>query len=760
MKKSILIIACFLTTTILNAQNNNFWSPTPESNIEVKGKRQIIPQKYLTFKLNGSALKDKLFSAPNEKTVKINESTCIISLPLPNGKTQQFKVVESSIMEPALAASFPDMKTFSIKGVEDAYANGKISWTEFGLNVMVRTVSEGDFFIDPYCLGNISDYISYYTKDFVKDPSQILPEVGVIKNEGKSQGSNEPKKKDEEQTALSSLTPAGCIGTQLNTFRLAIGCTHQYAQAATGLMAPTKAQVLAKIVISVNRVDGVYETEVGVRLVLVASETLVIFPVAAGDPYTGNNNSNTLLNESQTIITATIGTANFDIGHTFSTGGGGLATLGVVCYGQKASGITGDPSPVGDPYDIDYVAHEMGHQFGADHSFNSNLGSCSGNRYGPTSVEPGSGVTIMAYAGICSSDDLAPHSIPYFHAISYDDILSYVTSIGCAVTTTSGNNPPVVTGSGDYIVPKSTAFILTGSATDPDGDPLTYSWEETDPGPAGGPWNSGTKPYFRSYTPVTVGYRSFPNTTVVATGNYTNTKGEYAPPTAQTLHFRLTARDNKMGGGGVCYAINSVSVDASGPFVVSYPSASAITWYFSGQETITWNVNGTNAAPVSCDTVRVLISYDSGATYSVMLNSTPNDGTQLVAVPTVTALISTCRIKVEGKGNIFYDISDNDFIVSNLPQGIREISKSNPIGLSVWPNPFTSQFNFAAGNLKGSSPVVLKVTDVLGKTILSNKYTNKTEIHETINLSDINPGIYFISVSNDDLQAVYRIIKE
>ncbi len=761
MKKLILIIACFLTAAILKSQNNDFWSPTPESKIEVKGKRQIIPQKYLTLKLTGSALKDKLFSAPNEKTVKINESTCIISLPLPNGKTQQFKVVESSIMEPALAAQFPDMKTFSIKGVEDVYANGKISWTEFGLNVMVRTVSEGDFFIDPYCLGNINDYITYYTKDFVKDPSQRIPEVGVIKNEGRSQGSTNPKKKGEEQTALSSLTPAGCIGTELRTFRLAIGCTHQYAQAATGLGAPTKAQVLAKIVISINRVDGVYETEVGVRLVLVATETMVIFPVAAGDPYTGNNNSNTLLNESQTIITATIGSSNFDIGHTFSTGGGGLATLGVVCYGQKASGITGSPSPVGDPYDIDYVAHEMGHQFGADHTFNSNLGSCGGgNRNGPTSVEPGSGVTIMAYAGICNSDDLTNHSIPYFHPISYDDILGYVTSIGCAVTTTNGNNPPVVTGSGDYIVPKSTAFVLTGSATDIDGDPLTYSWEETDPGATAGAWNTGNKPYFRSYSPLTVGYRSFPNTTVVATGNYTNTKGEYAPGTAQTLNFRLTARDNKMGGGGVCYAINSVSVDASGPFSVSYPNVPSITWYFNGQETIMWNVNGTNGAPVSCDTVRVLISYNSGATYSVMLNSTPNDGSELISVPTVTALISTCRIKVEAKGNIFYDISDNDFTISNIVQGIREISKCNPIGLAVWPNPFSSQFDLVAGNLKSSSPVIVKVMDVLGKTILTNQYTNRTELRETINLSDVDPGIYFISVTNDNLSSVYRTVKE
>jgi len=200
--------------------------------------------------------------------------------------------------------------------------------------------------------------------DFEKDPSQKLPEVGVIKNE-KDQSSSSPKKKGENETALSSvLTPtAVCVGAQLRTYRLAVACTGEYAVAATGSATPTMAQTLAKIVISVNRVDGVYETEVAVRMVLVATETNVVFTTASTDPFTGNNNANTLINESQSVITNTIGSANFDIGHTFSTGGGGLAGLGVVCQNsQKASGITGSPSPVGDPYDIDYVAHEVGHE--------------------------------------------------------------------------------------------------------------------------------------------------------------------------------------------------------------------------------------------------------------------------------------------------------------------------------------------------------------------------------------------------------------
>jgi len=771
MKKLLLAGSILSGVFNYNAQENNdqngkdkYWTVSTEANIKLTGKRQIIPQKYLTFKLNGTALKDKLFSSPSEKKVIINESTSIVTLPLPNGTIQKFKVVESPIMEPGLASQFPDMKTFSIKGIDDPYANGKLDWNEFGFHGMVRTVN-GDFFIDPYGVGNITDYITYYTKDFVKDPSQRLPEVGVITNTANSQGSTDPKKKGESEALVNSVSsPAGCIATQLRTYRLAIACTGEYAVAATGFASPTIAQTLSKIVTSVNRVDGVYETEVDVRLVLIATETMVIFTDAATDPFSGNNNANTLITESQSVITNTIGSANFDIGHTFSTGGGGLANLGVVCQnGSKASGITGSPSPVGDAYDIDYVAHEMGHQFGSNHPFNSIISNCGGgNRNASTSVEPGSGITIMAYAGICGSDDISAHSIAYFHAISYDEIVGYTHSVNgnaCAVTSTTGNQAPVVTGSGNHVVPVSTAFILSGSATDPDGDTLTYSWEETDAGLSGGPWNSGSRPYFRSYTPTTTATRSFPSSAVVATGNYTGTKGEYAPPTAQILHFRLTARDNKQGGGGVCYALNTVTVDASGPFSLAYPSTSGITWYQNGQETVTWNVNGTNVAPVSCDSVRVSISYNGGVTYSVMLNSTVNDGTELIPVPTVTTPITTCRIKIEAIGNIFYDISNNNFTISNILTGIRQISQNNPVGLTVWPNPFTDEFNFSAGHLNSSSITSLKVVDVLGKTVLTSNYSNKSELHETINLTNIAAGIYFISITNDDKHSVYKIIK-
>lgn len=763
MKKNLFFV---LTLLIINAaaQNSNdkFWATVNETSIKPAGKRQIVPKKYLTFSLKNTQLKDKLFSAPHEKNVKINESTCIISLPLPNGTFQQFRVVEAPIMEKGLAEQFPGFKTFTIKGIDDVYANGKLDWNEFGFHGMVRSIN-GDFFIDPYSSGNLTDYITYYTTDFEKDPSQKLPEIGVIDNSDKSQGSNpSPKKKDESEAKVSSAPPAICVGAQLRTYRLAVACTGEYAVAATGSATPTIAQTLAKIITSVNRVDGVYETEVAVRMVLVATETMVIFTNASTDPFTGNNNGGTLINESQTVITNTIGSANFDIGHTFSTGGGGLAGLGVVCSNsQKASGITGSPSPVGDPYDIDYVAHEIGHQFRGNHTFNSTVGNCGGgNRNGGTAVEPGSGITIMAYAGICGSQDLAPNSIAYFHAISYDEIVNFTnsgTGNSCPVTTTTGNLPPVVTGSGNFTIPSKTAFYLTGSATDPDGDALTYSWEETEVGTAGN-WNANVKPFFRSYNPVTTPSRLFPNAAVVSSGNYTVTKGEFVPQTAQNLQFRLTARDNKMGGGGVCYAINTVATSTAGPFDISYPTTAGIFWGIGTQQTITWNVNGTNAAPVNCDSVRILLSLNGGATYSVIANSTANDGTELITAPTLSATISTCRIKVEAKGNVFYDVSNNNFTISTAV-GLSQVSQNNAMGLTVWPNPFNSTIYISAGNLISSANTRVEVRDVLGKLVLSADFNNKTELHESFDFSLLSQGVYFIQVSNNNKNSAYRIVK-
>jgi hypothetical protein len=753
-----LTLAVLMISTGLYAQSSDqrgksYWNPIPESEIHVTGERTIIPVKYKTVHLSGAELKNLLFAAPNEDKVSLRNSQVIIDLPLPDGSIQKFRVVEALVMAPELAAQFPTIKTFSVEGVNDPRANGKLDWTDFGFHGMIRRPT-GDIFIDPYSRNNTTDYITYFTKDFVKDPKDILPEVGVI---------GESLKKE---TTVEGTQAMICSGTKLRKYRLALGCTFQYAEAATGKKAPSASEILSVVTTSVNRVDGIYETEVAVRLVLVANETDVLFGTDAADPYTGNSNANTLISESQSIITSKIGTANFDIGHTFSTGGGGLASLGCICVAsRKASGITGSSKPVGDPYDVDYVAHEMGHQFGGNHTFAANTGSCSGNGNASTGVEPGSGVSIMAYAGICqAANDLDPHSIAYFHTISFDEIMAYSNTgngNSCPVTTATTNNPPAVTiPASTFNIPFSTPFKLTGSATDPDGDSLTYSWEEIDAG-SNINWNSGTKPFFRSYNPVISPSRTFPLESIILAGpaGYKTNKGEYLPSNAQSLNFRLTARDGKMGGAGVCYAATKVTIANAGPFTVTYPNATGVIWPGASTQTVTWDVNKTDLTPISCANVNILLSIDGGKTFTTVLANTPNDGSQAILVPQQPTTKTTCRIKVEAAGNIFFDIDDNNFTITSTV-GIKELSSNNTVGMQLVPNPAQDQLQVSVYGLNKNITTHLTVYDMLGNIVMNDVFTGKEQINQNYALTSLSKGVYIIEIRNEQQKAISRLVKQ
>ncbi|MES2516357.1 MAG: zinc-dependent metalloprotease family protein [Bacteroidota bacterium] len=760
MKKTIILSSLVISFFSFKAQTNTaLWKEVNENQITLTGKREIVPEKYKTFRLDINSVKAILASAPLDKNVPVANSTVIINLPMPDGTFQNFKLSESPVMDDALQASFPEIRTYNIRGIDDKYASGKLDLTEYGFHGMIRS-SNGDIFIDPFCRLNTTDYISYYTSDFIKP----MNERGVCEG---ALGSLDAL--DNGNVSKTAQTNALCAGANLKTYRLAVGCTGEYARAAcgTGTNTPTTAQILAKVVISVNRVDGVYETEVAVKLVLVATTTLVLYGVP-GTGYTTaeNNNAGTLITKSHSLITSNVGTANFDIGHTFSTGGGGLANLGCVCStSNKGKGITGSPSPVGDAYDIDYVAHEMGHQFSGNHTFRASTGSCSGNGNMSTSMEPGSGITIMAYAGICgTTNDLAAHSIAYFHGVSYDEITNFINTgggNGCDVLTTTGNNPPVVNAGSNYTIPANTPFSLTGSATDADGDPLTYQWEEMDAATSFGNWNVGTKPFFRSYAPTTNPTRLFPILSSILTGSMQATKGEYLPTTAQTLKFRLTARDNKMGGGGICSATATITVNAAGPFAVTSQSTTGITYPSGSVQSIAWNVNGTNAAPINCTNVNIYVSTNAGATFSLVLANTPNDGTQNITMPIVSTTTNTCRVKVESVGNIFFDINDKAFTLTATVTGIAQYAASNGFNIQLYPNPFSGsvKIDISAGQVLDETKTVMNVYDVLGNLVRTENLKLTENFSKVYDFSSLANGSYIVVVTDGKQKSVARLIK-
>ncbi|HRI60145.1 MAG TPA: M12 family metallo-peptidase, partial [Saprospiraceae bacterium] len=636
-----------------NAQT--IWSEIAENAIPPSGERRIVPQVYRTVRLDQATLQPLLASAPERYTTAAakGKTLPVLALPMPDGSTSRFYLTESPVMAPELQTQFPEIRCYTGRGIDDPTAMLKCDFTPKGFHAMVISALHGTVFIDPYSEGDTEHYVVYFKKDYLKK-SDDTPFACITPDE------------DLQELTLGDEASKAQGDCQLRLYRLALACTGEYAVFQGG----TTALALAAMNTTMNRVNGVYENDFAITMQIIANNTAIIFLNAATDGYS-NGNASTMLTENQTKITNVIGAANYDIGHVFGTNSGGVASLGVICNNNsKARGVTGSGAPIGDPFDIDYVAHEMGHQFGGSHTFNGTAGSCNGNGSSSSAMEPGSGTTIMAYAGICGAQDVQPNSDDYFHARSVQQIGTFaVTGTGnnCPVKIATGNNNPVVNAGPDYTIPKSTPFALTATGSDVDGDTLTYCWEQMDAGlgttnpPAA---SSLTGPLFRSFKGTSSPTRWFPRLSDLVSN--TNYAWEELPGVARPLNFRVVLRDNNDGAG--CTAEDNVllTVTASaGPFVVTVPNTNEL-WYVGETKTVTWDVSGTDLAPVNCANVRILLSTDGGFNYPIVLAaSVPNTGSANVMVPNI--LSTNCRVKVEAIGNIFFDISNQNFRIQLPP---------------------------------------------------------------------------------------------
>jgi subtilisin-like proprotein convertase family protein len=648
MLRNLLLLLCALACSgVVKAQSA--WLDVSSSAVPVAGERRIVPAKFRSVQLNLASMQSAIAAAPVAVTPTALDAEFlpVIDIPTPDGSTQRFQLVETPVMAPALQAQFPEIRCYTGRGVEDPTAVLKMDITPWGFHGMITSHTRNTIFIDPMVHGNTDFYVVYFKKDYkgTKADGQWTCEMPAPDGE-----------KELEIAHASPSTPDFQGDTQIRRYRLALACTGEYATFHGG----TVPLVLAAMNTSMNRVNGVYERDFAVTMQIIANNNLLVYLNAASDPYS-NGDGGAMLGQNVTNCNAVIGLANYDIGHVFSTGGGGIAGLNVVCSNGKARGVTGSGAPVGDPFDIDYVAHEMGHQFGGNHTFNH----CGGNTGGdPAALEPGSGTTIMAYAGICGADNVASNSEDIFHGYSIQEMGAFIYTGGantCPVKIASGNNNPTVNAGANYTIPKSTPFALTATGSDPQGNnTLTYTWEQMDTGDGASPPTptAAVGPLFRSYKGTTNPTRTFPRLQDLV--NNINPAWEELPGVARTMNFRVTARDNTPMAGCTDEDDMVVTVAAnSGPFIVTVPNTNVL-WNVGSIQTITWDVANTTAAPVSCANVRILLSTDGGFTYPVVLAASEvNDGSATITVPNNVA--NTCRVKVEGIGNVFFDISNVNF---------------------------------------------------------------------------------------------------
>ena len=650
-----LLVSGLLIPTLALAEAPNPWSDMAFRSIgdQDSGNSNVLALRGRRMAVDLSQIQASL----------VGDNSLRLSVPLPDGSHAVYIFSATPTMAPGLAARYPMIRTFTAHEEGNPVNRGRFDITPQGFHGMFSHNGRW-VLIDPDTRGDALRYLVYYRDD--AQPLYDLPVDKVLPNN------------DSTPSMVTAATAARPVtSNQIRMFRLAVSATGEYTRFHGG----TKAGGLSAITTMVNRVNEIYQRDLSIRFQLVSGNDDLIFTNPLNDPF---DNTDSDINRNRNVINSRIGSTNYDIGHVVGTGLGGLALWRAVCSANKAQGVTGTPNPTGDAFYIDFVAHELGHQMGGSHTYNGRVASCGQGRSEDTAWEPGSGSTIMGYAGICGSQSLQRNSDPFFHIGSIEEILDHVSNVSCGVTSTLSNTIPTANAGTDFTIPANTPFMLTGSGSDADGDAITYSWEQLDTGAASGGTaemvDNGNRPLFRSFAPTTSATRYLPKLADVA-GGLMPGSGETYPTQNRSLNFRLTVRDGK-GGVATDDLVVTINTSLQNISIVS-PTASS-QWAVGSSQIIRWNVAGTNAAPLNCSQVNIALSTDGGISYGINIaQNTANDGSHSWTVPG-NINTSNARIMVQCPNNGMLAISAGNFQLGRGASAIMSGNSSSGGGSVVW----------------------------------------------------------------------------
>ena len=661
-----------VVTALLPAvAQSNFWQDFDESRILLpeNAEIEISAKKYRILSLDFNALRATLENAPMEFTPEAAENPIRTYLPLPNGEMELMEVVESPVMAPELAAKFPSIRSFVARSVNNKLISARLDYSPKGFNAVIST-PEGRTFVSPYATEQTRFYISYLNKNLIIDPESV-PELSC----GFTAFDVEEELDWAQQQAVSEQADISFRNNNevvpLREYRLALACTGEYGAAKGG----TVEAVMATYNTAVNLLNQIFQLEFASRMVLIPGVENVIYLDPTTDPYIDANVGAALLGQNTEVLAMFFPVSAYDVGHVFTmacTDVGGIAG-GTICSFNKARGVTCHYTNINHIV-TQVMAHEIGHQFSCGHSWNNCPGILD-QLSSANAFEPGSGSTIMSYQGSCGSANNIPGPAgEYYNIGSLEDFLFYARQGGgagedCGTTILTDNHQPVISlpYEDGFWIPISTPFELDCEAEDIDDDALTYCWEQYDLGPN---TNLGSpimdSPLFRSYAPTSDSKRVFPRMQKVI-GNLSDVY-EVLPTYERNLTFRVTVRDNNpMYGGAVWEQVAFKADGNAGPFLVSSPNTSDVSWKVGDYQEVTWDVANTDNDRVKCYYVDIKLSVDGGFTYPhTLVANTPNDGSAFVTVP--DAISSTARIRVEASNNIFFDISNEDFVIEEATE--------------------------------------------------------------------------------------------